>query len=169
MEPYQAVALAVMIAMAFVVNSTLKLNRFRKQIGVRRTMFNVRDLSVIRQPRNYETEEVRHARATTSATITNDNGDDSDYSFEIVAIEDIGLVDDSIPAKNSVSDKSDGGSSGGSLGTPVVIPGYMEFDPKLAAASTMRKKHLPLPSLTSLSDKGGLIAEAFFDFSTKRQ
>ena len=116
-----------------------------------------------------ETEEVRHARATTSATITNDNGDDSDYSFEIVAIEDIGLVDDSIPAKNSVSDKSDGGSSGGSLGTPVVIPGYMEFDPKLAAASTMRKKHLPLPSLTSLSDKGGLIAEAFFDFSTKRQ
>jgi hypothetical protein len=62
MQPYQAVALAVMIAMAFVVNSTLKLDRFRKQIGVRRTMFNVRDLSVIRQPRNYDTEEVRLVR-----------------------------------------------------------------------------------------------------------
>lgn len=116
-----------------------------------------------------ESEEVRHARATTSATITNDNEDDSDYSFEIVAIEDIGSVDDNIPTKNSVSDKRDGGSSGESLGTPVVIPGYMDFDPKLAAASTMRKKYLPLSSLTSLSDKGGLIAEAFFDFSTKRQ
>ena len=70
MEPYQAVALAVMIAMAFVVNSTLKLNKFRKQIGVRRTMFNWRDLSVIRHPRNYDIEEVRLVRANWIACAT---------------------------------------------------------------------------------------------------
>ncbi len=32
MEPYQAVAVAVMIAMGFVVNSTMKLNKLRKKI-----------------------------------------------------------------------------------------------------------------------------------------
>ena len=63
MEPYKAVAIAVMIAMGFVVNSTLKLNRFRKKIGVKRTMVDLRDLSVFRQPRNYDAEEVRLVRA----------------------------------------------------------------------------------------------------------
>lgn len=70
MEPYQAVALAAMIAMGFVVNSTLKLNKFRKKIGVRRTLFDVRDLSVIRQPRNYDTEEVRLVRTNWIACAT---------------------------------------------------------------------------------------------------
>jgi hypothetical protein len=63
MEPYQVVAIAVMIAMGFVVNSTLKLTRFRKKIGVKRTMVDLRDLSVFRQPRNYDNEEVRLVRA----------------------------------------------------------------------------------------------------------
>ena len=63
MEPYQAVAVAVMIAMGFVVNSTLKLSRFRKKIGVKRTMVDLRDLSVFRQPRDYDVEEVRLVRA----------------------------------------------------------------------------------------------------------
>lgn len=52
-----------MIAMGFVVNSTLKLNRFRKKIGVKRTMVDLRDLSVLRQPRNYDNEEVRLVRS----------------------------------------------------------------------------------------------------------
>ena len=63
MEPYQAVAIAVMIAMGFVVNSTLRLSRFRKKIGVKRTMVDLRDLSVFRQPRDYDVEEVRLVRA----------------------------------------------------------------------------------------------------------
>ena len=62
MEPYQAVALVAMFAMGFVVSSTIKLNRFRKKIGVTRTMFDLRDLSVIRQPQNYDVEEVRLVR-----------------------------------------------------------------------------------------------------------
>jgi hypothetical protein len=63
MELYQVVAMAVMIAMGFVVNSTLKLTRFRKKIGVKRTMVDLRDLYVFRQPRNYDSEEVRLVRA----------------------------------------------------------------------------------------------------------
>jgi hypothetical protein len=63
MEAYQAVAIAVMIAMGFVVNSTLKLTRFRKRIGVKRTLVDLRDLSVFRQPRNFDAEEVRLVRA----------------------------------------------------------------------------------------------------------
>ena len=51
-----------MIAMGFVVNSTLKLTRFRKKIGVKRTMIDLRDLSVFRQPRNFDAEEVRLVR-----------------------------------------------------------------------------------------------------------
>jgi len=70
MEPYQAVALAVMIAMGFVVNSTLKLSKFRKKIGVKRTMVNLRDLSVFRQPGNYDTEEVRLVRSNWIACAT---------------------------------------------------------------------------------------------------
>ena len=53
MEAYQVVAIAVMIAMGFVVNSTLKLTRFRKKTGVKRTMVDLRDLSVFRQPDNF--------------------------------------------------------------------------------------------------------------------
>lgn len=62
MEAYQVVAVAVMIAMGFVVNSTLKLTRFRKKTGVKRTMVDLRDLSVFRQPGNFDAEEVRLVR-----------------------------------------------------------------------------------------------------------
>ncbi|MDX1487474.1 MAG: hypothetical protein R3268_04685, partial [Acidiferrobacterales bacterium] len=69
------VALSAMFAMGIVVSSTIKLNRFRKKIRVKRTMFDLRDLSVIRQPQNYDVEEVRLVRkhwiacATTLALI----------------------------------------------------------------------------------------------------
>ena len=62
MELYQAVAIAVMIAMGFVVNSTLKLNNLRKKNGVARTMVNLRDLSVFRQPQDFDAEEVQLVR-----------------------------------------------------------------------------------------------------------
>ena len=69
MEPYQAVALAVMIAMGSVVNSTMKLKNFRKKIGVKRAMVDLRDLSVLRQPRTYDTEEVRLVRTNWIACV----------------------------------------------------------------------------------------------------
>jgi len=62
MEAYQVVAITVMIAMGFVVNSTLKLTRFRKKTGVKRTMVDMRDLSVFRQPASFDAEEVRLVR-----------------------------------------------------------------------------------------------------------
>ena len=62
MEAYQVVAVTVMIAMGFVVNSTLKLTRFRKKTGVKRTMVDLRDLSVFRQPDKFDVEEVRLVR-----------------------------------------------------------------------------------------------------------
>ena len=70
MEPYQAVAIAVMIAMGFVVNSTMKLNKYRKKIGVKRTAVNLRDLSVFRQPWNYDAEEARLVRTNWIACAT---------------------------------------------------------------------------------------------------
>ena len=69
MEPYQAVAIAVMIAMGFMVNSTIRLSKFRKKIGIKRTMVDLRDLSVLRQPRNYGIEEVRLVRANWIACV----------------------------------------------------------------------------------------------------
>ena len=51
-----------MIAMGFVVNSTLKLNNLRKQNGVVRTAVNLRDLSIFRQPQNFDEQEVRLVR-----------------------------------------------------------------------------------------------------------
>ena len=51
-----------MIAMGFVVNSTLKLNNLRKKNGVVRTAMNLRDLAVFRQPHDFDADEVRLVR-----------------------------------------------------------------------------------------------------------
>ena len=58
MEIYQVVAIAVMIAMGLVVNSTMKLNNLRKQNGVVRTAINLRDLAVFRRPHDFDAQEV---------------------------------------------------------------------------------------------------------------
>jgi hypothetical protein len=63
METYQAVAIAVMIAMGFVVNSTLKLNKLRKENGIVWPMINLRDLSVFMQPQDYDAKEVHLVRS----------------------------------------------------------------------------------------------------------
>ena len=54
METYQAVALAVMAAMGFVVHSTMQLNGLRKRMRVEKVMFNYRDLSVILRPGEFD-------------------------------------------------------------------------------------------------------------------
>ena len=129
----------------------------------------------------YRSEEIRHRKAhsngkvetavtSSSSNINRQDEDASDYSYEIVAIEDIGtLRDDTIESKAFEKDDDEEGSKTYERTTPVIIPGYMEFDPKSAAASTMKKKN-KLPSalsLNSFSSRGGLIAGAFF--ASKRQ
>jgi hypothetical protein len=70
MELYQVVAIAVMIAMGLVVNSTLKLNHLRKKNGVVRTAINLRDLAVFRQPQNFDAQEVYLVRSNWIACAT---------------------------------------------------------------------------------------------------
>ena len=70
METYQAVAIAVMIAMGFVVNSTMKLNNLRKRNGIVRPMINLRDLAVLRNPQDYDAEEVNLVRTNWIACAT---------------------------------------------------------------------------------------------------
>jgi hypothetical protein len=59
MQSYQAAAIAVMLAMAYVVHATLQLNNFRKKAGVKRAPVNLRDLAVFRRPKTFDAEEVR--------------------------------------------------------------------------------------------------------------
>jgi len=69
MEVYQAVALAVMLGMGFVVHSTMSLNRLRNVMGVPKVMFNFRDISVLRHPDQYDPLEVRLVRTNWVACV----------------------------------------------------------------------------------------------------
>ena len=62
MHIYQLFAIALMIALGLVVHSTVRLNDFRKQRQIERTLINTRDFQVLRQPRKYPEEEVRLVR-----------------------------------------------------------------------------------------------------------
>ena len=54
METYQLVGIAVMVGMGFVVHSTMSLNRLRNVMGVPKAMFNFRDLTVLRNPGDFD-------------------------------------------------------------------------------------------------------------------
>lgn len=69
METYQVVGIAVMIGMGFVVHSTMSLNRLRNVMGVPKAMFNFRDLSVIRNPGDFDPLEVRLVRTNWIACV----------------------------------------------------------------------------------------------------
>jgi hypothetical protein len=62
METYQFVAIGVMVAMALVVDSTLRLNSLRKKLGIARPMINWRDLAVVWQPQDFDAYEVTLVR-----------------------------------------------------------------------------------------------------------
>ena len=64
METYQFLAIALMLALGFVAHLTLKLNGFRKRNGIAGAAINLRDLAVVRQPSNFDAEEVYLVRAT---------------------------------------------------------------------------------------------------------
>ena len=59
MHAYQLVAIAVMIALGLVVHSTVRLNGLRKELKIERTIINLRDWSVLRNPAEHDPLEVR--------------------------------------------------------------------------------------------------------------
>ena len=69
METYQLVGIAVMVGMGFVVHATMSLNRLRNVMGVPKAMFNFRDLSVLRNPGQYDPMEVRLVRTSWLACV----------------------------------------------------------------------------------------------------
>ena len=62
MELYQLVGLAAFIGMGYVVHSTMALNGLRKRMGVPKQMLNFRDIRVMRNPGEFEPEEVKRVR-----------------------------------------------------------------------------------------------------------
>lgn len=64
MEAYQAVGIGVMVAMGFVVHSTVRLNALRKARKVERHMINVRDWFVLIRPADFDAEEVQWVRTS---------------------------------------------------------------------------------------------------------
>ena len=67
METYHFVAIVVVIAMGFVVDTTLRLNKLRKQLGIVRPMINWRDLEVAYQPQDFDAYEVTLVRRNWAA------------------------------------------------------------------------------------------------------
>ena len=62
MHAYQLIVIAVMVALGLVVHSTVRLNGLRKELEIQRTMVNVRDWSVLKNPTDYDPREVRLVR-----------------------------------------------------------------------------------------------------------
>ena len=130
----------------------------------------------------FRTEQARHKASYEAAQVDSSSSssssirfENSDHSFDIVGIENIDLFQDEYDDENNILDidgkRPDGSVSSSSVDattaiaarTSVVIPGFMDFDPKTAAASTMKKKKLTSPlSLNAFSTKNGLSTGAFF-------
>ena len=69
LETYQLIGVAVMVGMGFVVHSTMSLNRLRNVMGVPKAMFNFRDLTVLRDPGQFDPLEVKLVRTNWLACI----------------------------------------------------------------------------------------------------
>lgn len=59
MEFHQAVAICIVIAMAFVIDSTVKLYKYRRKNDIQNLKGPLRDLSILRRPLDYPHEEAR--------------------------------------------------------------------------------------------------------------
>ena len=59
MDIYIVVAIAIIITMAFVLDSTVKLFRFRRQNKVAQVSLKFRDISILRRPNDFPVEEAR--------------------------------------------------------------------------------------------------------------
>ena len=59
MELYQVVAISVIVAIAFCLDSTVKLYRYRRRNNINQSPLQFRDIKILRRPNDYETEETR--------------------------------------------------------------------------------------------------------------
>lgn len=59
MEFHQAVAICIVISMAFVIDSTVKLYKYRRKNGIHNMQGPLRDMKILRRPLDYDHEEAR--------------------------------------------------------------------------------------------------------------
>ena len=59
MEPHNIVAICAILSMAFVIDSTVKLWRYRKRNGLLKASIGFRDIKILFRPNEYEVEEAR--------------------------------------------------------------------------------------------------------------
>jgi hypothetical protein len=59
LEPHNIVAICVILAMAFLIDSTVKLWRYRKRNGLLKASLGSRDIKILMRPNDYEVEEAR--------------------------------------------------------------------------------------------------------------
>lgn len=59
MELHQAVAICIVIALAFVIDSTVKLYKYRRKNEITNLKGPFRDISILRRPLDFEYEEAR--------------------------------------------------------------------------------------------------------------
>ena len=62
MQFYQIVALAVMLTLGFLIDTTVKLFRYRRRAKIAQEPWRMRDIQSLRRPKTFEAEEVRLAR-----------------------------------------------------------------------------------------------------------
>jgi hypothetical protein len=59
MEFHIVIAIAIIITMAFVMDSTVKLFRFRRKNKITQSPLKFRDISILRRPNDFPVEEAR--------------------------------------------------------------------------------------------------------------
>lgn len=62
MQFHQIVALAVMVALGFLIDTTIKLFRYRRRAKIAQEPWRMRDIQILRKPEAFEVDEVRLAR-----------------------------------------------------------------------------------------------------------
>ena len=59
MEFHQVIAISIVIALAFVIDSTVKLFRFRRRNKITQAPWQFRDIKILKRPNDYPLEEAR--------------------------------------------------------------------------------------------------------------
>lgn len=59
MEFHQVIAISIVIALAFVIDSTVKLFRFRRRNKITQAPWQLRDIKILKRPNDYPLEEAR--------------------------------------------------------------------------------------------------------------
>ena len=62
MQFHQIVALSVMLALGFLIDTTIKLFRYRRRAKIAQEPWRMRDIQILRKPEAFEAEEVKLAR-----------------------------------------------------------------------------------------------------------